>query len=103
MTPQRLRRIAIALYGDGDALYEGKDNRLKSEASQIRTALLAKALGVDLRTCQRWLTGDRHIPGMEADLSYLCEMHSTRLEEIARELALEAAEKAARVNGGTSL
>lgn len=64
MTPADLRRIGAALYGP----------RWRQP--------LATALGVALRTLQRWDRGERGIPdGLSAELSLLS---ATRVNEIQR-------------------
>lgn len=47
---------------------------------------LADALGINLRTVQRWKTGDREPPDLRGDLVELCERRGLALLEIAAAL-----------------
>lgn len=69
MTPALLREAGEALYGE----------RWQSD--------LARALGVEVRTVQRWATGDRTpAPGVWADIRELVKQRGAALAVIRRRL-----------------
>ena len=68
-TPETLRSIGLTLYGP----------HWQSQ--------LARDLGVAVRTCQRWASGEFNIPeGIKGELAIICAKRGGELEKWAREL-----------------
>ena len=66
MTRAQLREVGVALYGP----------RFASD--------LARDLGVAVRTVQRWLSGDRAIPGnLRGEISALLKARAKALRKLA--------------------
>lgn len=71
MTPELLRRIGAALYGEGRHWPE----------------LLAIDLAVATRTCQRWASGTREIPDIDDECAALVHERARGLAILADELS----------------